>query len=255
MTSASLLIDSKPSKSIPMRNMTATLCLSIAVLFGSEVRGSDLKNIRSVFSFEDPGYFYQLRERKKYNIYKINSERSNIRNSAANACKIYSTRSEILHCKMGYFLSRAHASMGTLSAVIPHCSQVFEEESFFSNYGSHLLENTAAVLGISRVIDNVRIEILFGDKRDILNEKTLNKIAEKLYIYNKQMFLNISETDLPTVCDNFRIQIKNKELLVEPYLNEYLSELKNSYPKIYEKSKAQVNSLINSLSKLKRFGI
>ncbi len=238
-----------------MRNLTVTLCLSIAVLFGSEVRGSDLKNVRSVYSIEDPSYFYQFRERKKYNIYKINFERSNIRNSAANACQIYSTRLEILHCKMGYFLSRAHASMGTLSAVIPHCSQAFEEESFFSNYANHLLENTAALLGISRGIDNVRTETLFGHKRGILNNKILNKIAEKLYLFNKEKFLNISETDLPTVCNNFRIQIQNKELSVEPYLNEYLSELKNSSPEIYEKSKARVNSLINSLNKLKRFGI
>jgi hypothetical protein len=39
----SLPTHSKPSKLIPMRKLTATICLTIAVLLGSEVRGSDFQ--------------------------------------------------------------------------------------------------------------------------------------------------------------------------------------------------------------------
>jgi S1-C subfamily serine protease len=52
----SLPTHSKPSKSIPMRKLTATLCLTLFVLLGSEVRGSDLLECDPLI---EEYYFYQ----------------------------------------------------------------------------------------------------------------------------------------------------------------------------------------------------
>ena len=66
------------------------------------------------------------------------------------------------HCKLAYYLGRAHASLGILGSVIPNCIKSSKHESFFSNYGKYLLEEGSHIIGMVRVIDNTRTEDSFG---------------------------------------------------------------------------------------------
>ena len=54
------------------------------------------------------------------------------------------TKSGRAHCKLDYYLGRAHASLGILGSVIPDCINSSKNQSFCSNYGEYLLKEGRA---------------------------------------------------------------------------------------------------------------
>ena len=194
-----------------MKKLTTTLCLTIALLLGSLGMAVD-----------------------------ANSQ----------ACEKFSSKFGQADCKLGYYLGRAHANMGTLSAVIPNCRTVPKHQRFFTSYGNYLLENISKILGLIRGIDNFLVEIRRGKAWGKFNNKILMAMASKLYQYNKKTFSNLRQNDLSRVCQNFLSQIRTKELAIEPYLNQYLMELKKSFPKEYQEAQTLIRPLIKILIKL-----
>ena len=177
----------------------------------------------------------------------------NILISEKNTCYNFFKKSDISHCKLGYFLGRAHATMGILSAVISNCKTVYGQKSFFLEYGNYLFKSSASILELARSIDNARTESLYGKEWGDINNKGLMKVILKLYLHNIQKFSDVWKNDLPRVCQNFRSKIQKGELTIELELDRYLREFKKSYPKKYQESHALVRSLMESLTILRNF--